>query len=72
MGEERGKIQIGKENVSLSGAVLVNLVINETTRTSRWGWGTTEGKSEIGKENFSLRGTVLVELVVKETTRTSP
>ena len=49
--------------------MFVELVVNETTRTSLRGWGRREGKSEIGKENFSLRGAVLVELVVNETTR---
>ena len=51
--------------------VLVELLVNNTTITSRSGWGCREGKSEMGKENFSLRGAVLVELVVNETTRIS-
>merc|ERR1711895_252091 len=50
-----GKIQICKENFSLKWVLLVELVVNETKRTSRSGWGRREGKIQICKENFSLR-----------------
>ena len=56
VGEERRKIQIVKDNSSLTGVLLVEFFVNESASTSRSQRERRQGKIEIRKDNSSLKG----------------